>query len=976
MALNSTNNRQNFKLEAGDNFVSCSLLKNIIETSDIKKAVVEEKTSELWYETLHGQGKITFKNNISYEGNLKYGILNNENPETPCTLTFPDGTKYIGTLKNNRITGEGTYYFSNGATYKGSVLNGLRDGYGSYKSVDNKFYEGEWKSGLKHGKGKIIQGNMELEGEWKFGILCGKCKIKWKSGNFFEGQLVNNAMNGDGYMIWYNQLEKYIGQWKNNLQNGYGVHIWYDNKPDNKFFRDRYVGEWKNGKREGYGKFFFSDGRIYEGYWKNNKKEGFGVYYFQDKTKYVGNFKDDIMIDRMSQEQLKAFLKINTTTNNVNENLSNVSNVSVSRVSKKGATMRKDPNAFNNNINKNDQKESQKELNVIKENEEKKEIIETERKKEKLIKDKKDRINKNIDDIKISVFLNDLISTDPQVKKSLKELDNILLRNISIITHLYMVACGKEDIKSSDFGMSTMIADPKTAFKKKEDKSEKQKVSLEDLQLPLQNEEKKEIKVEYDNVYNNDVYFCLDFKNFWKLVRDCGLITADFSLAMLDRICLQNIDNYIEMYYIPILFERNNKNVEYYDKIYDYLFQKIQNSKNDFDNKYKEQMDKFSKLVNGIVIPKKINDEDIYKPKEVYENDFDIHEEKNVILLRYFFELLIRVAFIKFSDDPNLTIGARAKMLFDILKSYFKSKKKSGVSNTLVMIASIDPRIHNPENSIESFISTHYISLEKIFSDLYSCSCNNENQYKRYDRTLTYRYFYENVILNSEEFSKVFEDKLTYIDIITLFHKQRKITSANIDTLEVTNDEIFEYIESALEYEMIFREFCELIYLVSRKYFLFYGITLEEDEIKGNMEKKKDEEVKRKKTKLKKKFKKEEKEDGEVTNEVEIHSQIDHNHKVEDFYMRIINEVEKITNILLQKSKYEGINKYEFPILKNHKVIERLKEEERLRKLEEERKERDRQRYNKERMLLKEEDVNMYKEEEEEGTGSDEESEY
>ena len=130
-------------------------------------------------------------------------------------------------------------------------------------------------------------------------------------------------------------------------------------------------------------------------------------------------------------------------------------------------------------------------------------------------------------------------------------------------------------------------------------------------------------------------------------------------------------------------------------------------------------MDKFSKLVNGIVIPKKINDEDIYKPKEVYENDFDIHEEKNVILLRYFFELLIRVAFIKFSDDPNLTIGARAKMLFDILKSYFKSKKKSGVSNTLVMIASIDPKIHNPENSVENFISTHYISLENLFNDLY-----------------------------------------------------------------------------------------------------------------------------------------------------------------------------------------------------------------------------------------------------------------
>ena len=231
--------RPNFKLNRDEKFISLPLLNNIISSTTINKAVVEENFSELWYETFHGYGKITFKNNITYEGSLKYGILNNEDPDSPCTLCFPDGTKYEGTLKNNRITGEGTYTFTNGATYKGTVLNGLRDGHGIYKSADNIYYEGGWKNGLKHGKGKIIQGGMELEGEWEKGILCGKCRVKWKSGNVFEGELKDNAMNGNGYMIWYNKNEKYMGQWKNNLQNGLGMHIWYDNNNENKFFRNR-----------------------------------------------------------------------------------------------------------------------------------------------------------------------------------------------------------------------------------------------------------------------------------------------------------------------------------------------------------------------------------------------------------------------------------------------------------------------------------------------------------------------------------------------------------------------------------------------------------------------------------------------------------------------------------------------------------------------------------------------------------------
>ena len=251
--------RPNYKLHPTDSFITVPLLNNIISSTTVKKAVIEENTSELWYETLHGYGKITFKNNITYEGSLRYGILNNEDPDNPSTICFPDGTKYVGTIKDNHITGEGTYTFNNGTTYTGTVKNGLRDGYGIYKSNNNIYYEGGWKNGLKDGKGKILQGGMELEGEWKEGILCGKCRIKWKTGNIFEGELKNNAMNGNGYIVWFNKNEKYVGHWKNNLQNGFGVHIWYDVNNENKFFRNRYVGECKNGKRDGYGKFFYNN---------------------------------------------------------------------------------------------------------------------------------------------------------------------------------------------------------------------------------------------------------------------------------------------------------------------------------------------------------------------------------------------------------------------------------------------------------------------------------------------------------------------------------------------------------------------------------------------------------------------------------------------------------------------------------------------------------------------------------------------
>ena len=98
---------------------------------------------------------------------------------------------------------------------------------------------------------------MIIEGNWKEGSLKGKSRIKWKSGNLFDGLLNDNKILRNGYMIWY---RKNAGQWENKLQNGYGTHIWYEPKGEQKFLRDRYVRQWLNGKRNGYRKFFYSNG--------------------------------------------------------------------------------------------------------------------------------------------------------------------------------------------------------------------------------------------------------------------------------------------------------------------------------------------------------------------------------------------------------------------------------------------------------------------------------------------------------------------------------------------------------------------------------------------------------------------------------------------------------------------------------------------------------------------------------------------
>jgi hypothetical protein len=108
--------KKSVKMNYKDPFVPYNLLEHIIKETDVEKLTIEEEQSELYFETLAGYGKVFFKNNSIYEGNVRFGVLESgEDQRSVSIITFPNGTKYEGEIHNNQIAGKGTYYFNTGS---------------------------------------------------------------------------------------------------------------------------------------------------------------------------------------------------------------------------------------------------------------------------------------------------------------------------------------------------------------------------------------------------------------------------------------------------------------------------------------------------------------------------------------------------------------------------------------------------------------------------------------------------------------------------------------------------------------------------------------------------------------------------------------------------------------------------------------------------------------------------------------------
>ena len=379
--------------------------------------------------------------------------------------------------------------------------------------------------------------------------------------------------------------------------------------------------------------------------------------------------------------------------------------------------------------------------------------------------------------------ITDLIETEPELERGLKDVENILLRYLSDMKIWYRFYTNK-DSNSNETDNSNI--------KEKEAINNKNANQVNDKSL---NE---------SVLDNNDIGFAMEMKDIWRFIRDSNILSLEFSLASFNRIYFRGPKNYIEMYLCPDEIKLYSK--EYYD----YIYTMTQKSKDDFMFKYR---DKFHNSSTNLQNQAQDFSNLLFKPSEI-ENNVDIHYKKNIVLLRHFFESIVRIAYLKYFQSSEPLHKKIKNLIEHCIKTNPNLNKTGKKSNThdssLNSTLILDMKAKTFEPTFENFIRENDIKLKKIFANLFSKS---PNSFKKSDTTITYRFFYEMVIKRSTFFNDLF-DKFKFVELMTVYLKDKlKITEENMHSNQITS-----YIDTLFDCEIIFYEFCELVFFCFRKY--------------------------------------------------------------------------------------------------------------------------------------------------------------
>lgn len=89
----------------------------------------------------------------------------------------------------------------------------------------------------------------------------------------------------------YKDGRVYEGNWLNNKMNGEGIFSW----PDGRCYKGNYLNNYK----DGFGEFIWPDGKIYKGMWAKGLQNGKGQLYNKDYDIWItGIWKDGIRIKK------------------------------------------------------------------------------------------------------------------------------------------------------------------------------------------------------------------------------------------------------------------------------------------------------------------------------------------------------------------------------------------------------------------------------------------------------------------------------------------------------------------------------------------------------------------------------------------------------------------------------------------------------------------------------------------------------
>lgn len=107
-------------------------------------------------------------------------------------------------------------------------------------------------------------------------------RIQLAGEDFYEGEVLDEQLNGKGKVSVISKGMEYQGDWFNNQRHGQGVETWSDGRV--------YSGDFTQDQKEGYGELTLPDGTTYSGSFKKGAFDGFGSLNKSKAYQYTGNF--------------------------------------------------------------------------------------------------------------------------------------------------------------------------------------------------------------------------------------------------------------------------------------------------------------------------------------------------------------------------------------------------------------------------------------------------------------------------------------------------------------------------------------------------------------------------------------------------------------------------------------------------------------------------------------------------------------
>lgn len=145
-------------------------------------------------------------NNVDARNEIQFNRLLNDLRDWLClpsaffrgnmvTISYEDGSRYEGEMKNDHFDGYGVFWSKSGEKYEGNWRYGEMSGYGIMDYGNGRRYEGQWLHGDMHGKGKYYSGDGTIvDGYWKDGNPDGPATVYYPDGRKINVLCVNDEM--------------------------------------------------------------------------------------------------------------------------------------------------------------------------------------------------------------------------------------------------------------------------------------------------------------------------------------------------------------------------------------------------------------------------------------------------------------------------------------------------------------------------------------------------------------------------------------------------------------------------------------------------------------------------------------------------------------------------------------------------------------------------------------------------------------